>query len=99
MRIASGGVQHETNTFASTPTTLADFERDSGCGPDFLGGPTLERLYRGTGTIHGGYFEGADDVGAELLPLLSVHAQPSGVVQQQAFDTLLQLFLERLQKV
>ena len=29
MRIASGGVQHERNTFAHTPTALQDFERDS----------------------------------------------------------------------
>jgi microcystin degradation protein MlrC len=99
MRIACGGVQHETNTFASVPTTLADFERDSRCGPDFLGGPTLERLYRGTGTIQGGYFDGADDVGAELLPLLSAHAQPAGIVEQAAFDHILTAFLDRLRAV
>jgi microcystin degradation protein MlrC len=29
MKIVSGGIQHETNTFATVPTTLADFQRDS----------------------------------------------------------------------
>ena len=38
MRIISGGVQHETNTFALTPTTLADFVRDSDCGDTLQGG-------------------------------------------------------------
>jgi hypothetical protein len=58
MRIASGGVQHETNTFAHTPTTLQDFERDSRCGPEFTGGDAIFELFRDTGTIHGGYIEG-----------------------------------------
>ena len=99
MRIASGGVQHETNTFSHVPTTLADFARDSGCGPNFAGGETLRQLYHNTGTIHGGYLAGAAAAGFELLPLLSARAQPSGVVQQATFDTLLGLFLERLRAV
>ena len=35
MRLASGGVQHETNTFSTTPTTLADFIRYSQLGPQW----------------------------------------------------------------
>ena len=54
MRIASGGVQHETNTFASTPTPLADFLRDSDCGEELSGGETIFNRFRGTGSIHGG---------------------------------------------
>lgn len=74
MRIASGGVQHETNTFSSTPTTLADFIRDSECGPELAGGDVIVRRYRGTGSVHGGYIAGAEAVGAELLPLLSARS-------------------------
>lgn len=99
MRIASGGVQHETNTFATVPTTLADFARDSSCGPEFLGGETLFRIYRNTGTIHGGYITGAEQAGFELLPLLNVNAQPAGRVEDDAFDNLLSQFLERLKGV
>ncbi len=29
-RIAFGGIQHETNTFAPSPATYADFEQPSG---------------------------------------------------------------------
>jgi len=99
MRIASGGIQHETNTFSSTPTTLADFIRDSQCGPQLAGGEVIFGRYRGTGCIHGGYIAGAEASGVTLLPLLSARAQPSGVVQQQAFDTMLDWFLQRLEEV
>jgi microcystin degradation protein MlrC len=96
MRIASGGVQHETNTFADTPTTLNDFVRDSECGPELSGYEVIVDRYRGTGCIHGGYIAGAETLGIELLPLLSARAQPAGVVDQQSFDTMLGWFLERL---
>ena len=99
MRIACGGIQHETNTFSHVPTTLADFERDSQCGPEFDFGERLFELYRGTGTIHGGLMEVADESAVELLPLLNVRAQPSGAVTAEAFDTLTNLFLERLQAI
>ena len=99
MKIACGGMQHETNTFATVPTRLADFIRDSGCGPEFSGGESLKKIYRGTGTIHGGFIAGAEQAGFELLPLICAHAQPAGVVQDAAFDYLLGQFLERLKRV
>ena len=99
LRIASGGVQHETNTFVDVSTTLADFVRDSSSGPQIAGGDTLIQRYRDTATIHGGYIEGAQAASVELLPLMCARAQPSGIVEQEAFDTLLGRFLERLDKV
>ena len=99
MRIASGGVQHETNTFASTPTTLADFVRDSNCGPELSGREVIVDRFRGTGTIHGGYIEGAELEQAELIPLLCARSQPAGIVKQQAFDHMLSQFLERLSQI
>lgn len=99
MRIACGGMQHETNTFATVPTTLADFVRDSGCGAEFKGGQFLINLYRHTGTIHGGYIAGAEQAGFELLPLVCANAQPAGVVEDAAFNYLLGQFVERLRTV
>ena len=95
MRIACGGVQHETNTFAATPTTLADFVRDSDSGAELSGGDVILDRYRDTGSIQGGYIAGAEAAGAELVPLLSARAQPSGVVRQDAFETMLGWFLTR----
>ena len=99
MRIACGGVQHETNTFATVPTTLADFIRDSGCGPDFFGGEELRARFRDSGTVHGGFIAGAEQADFELLPLICVHAQPAGIVQDEAFNRILGLFLGRLKQV
>lgn len=98
MRIASGGVQHETNTFSRTPTTLADFIRDSNCGDTLEGGETIFKRFRGTGSIHGGYISGAESAGFELIPLLCARAQPSGLVEKDTFETMLGWFLERLEK-
>ena len=99
MRFACGGIQHETNTFSTTPTTLADFIRDSQLGPKLEGGNAIIKRYAGTGSIHGGYIDGAQDAHLELLPLLTAMACPSGVVVQQAFDMMLGWFLERLESV
>ena len=99
MRLASGGIQHETNTFSSTPTTLADFIRYSQLGPQLDGGNAITKRYAGTGSIHGGYIDGAQAAGIELITLLTANACPSGVVTQQAFDTMLGWFLDQLEKV
>jgi microcystin degradation protein MlrC len=96
MRIVSGGVQHETNTFSKTLTTLADFVRDSNCGELLAGGETIFDRFRGTGSIHGGYISGAEASNFELVPLLCARAQPSGLVEAKCFDRMLGWFLERL---
>lgn len=98
MRIACGGVQHETNTFATSPTTLENFIVDSNCGPELSGGQMVFDRYRGTAAIHGGYIAGAESAGFELVPLLCARAQPSGIVRQDAFDIMLRWFLERLEQ-
>lgn len=96
MRIISAGIQHETNTFANTPTTRADFASDTNCPDTFPGGDYIRQRFGGTGTIHGGYLQAAADLGVELVPLLNAGAQPSGVVRQADFEHLMDLLLRRL---
>ena len=98
MRILSAGIQHETNTFARTPTTLADFASDTDCPDDFPGGDYIRTRFSGTGTIHGGYLQAADECGVELVPLLNVSAQPGGIVRQDDFERLMDLLLQRLKE-
>lgn len=98
MRIACGGIQHETNTFATVPTTLEDFRRDSE-GEEFLRGEVLKDVFRGSGTVMGGYVDAAEQQGVELEALLSARAQPAGPVTSEANDHLLGLLLERLEEV
>ena len=99
MKIASGGIQHETNTFAVTPTTIGDFVRDSNCGPDLAGGDIIFQRYRNTAAIHGGYIAGAEACGIELVPVMCVRAQPAGVVEQASLDKMLHLMCERFKAV
>ncbi len=96
MRIASGGITHETNTFATQPTTLEDFVRDSGGDPTFPPDSVAAR-FRGTATIHGGYLDAADQLGIDLIPTLQAGATPGGVIQQSAYEQLKSMLLERLQ--
>ena len=97
MRILSGGIQHETNTFAVTPTTVADFERDSHFGADFGGAEQIRQRFVGTNTIHGGYLKGAEECGVDLVPVLNLRAYPSGMVTRETFETLVNALVDRIQ--
>jgi microcystin degradation protein MlrC len=81
IRIALGGIVHETNTFALTPTGYDDFasrrlyEREE-----------MEALI-GTNTVIGGALK-AIQANPELEPILTVDASavPGGTVTRDAFD-------------
>ena len=91
----SAAIGHETNTFAVTPTRMADF--------DFAGAPAadasperIRRRFRSTRTVHGGYLAAAEERGFELEPLLWAFATPAGVVERTAYEELAGVLLERL---
>ena len=94
MRIVSGGIQHETNTFSVIPTTVAEFVRDSHFGDDLGDTQQIKNRFQGTNTIHGGYLRGADELGVELLPVLNLRAYPEGMVTRETFEYLLSELLE-----
>ncbi len=77
MRIAIGGLLHETSTFVQTRTTLADFEHASGIA---RGGEMIER-FRGTNVCSGGFIDRLEEEeGVEIVPLLRASAFPGGLV-------------------
>lgn len=80
MRIAVAGFAHESNTFASQPTTLADFDIQSG----------QDMLDANADTYHeiAGYIVAAAEQGMELLPLLSAGATPAGPVTTPAYEEI-----------
>src|SRR5215471_4429316 len=92
MRIAIGGISHETSTFAPTPTTLRDFETGLGLyrGPDIL------QRFRGTNNCTGGFIAGAERHAFEAIPLLWTFAYPGGLIERTAYDALKTDFLARL---
>jgi microcystin degradation protein MlrC len=92
MRIAVGGILHETSTFLPFPTTLGDFERGFGL---FRGAAIRER-FAGANMCIGGFFDAADTEGFEAVPLLWAFAYPSGLIDRRDYETLKHELLDRL---
>src|SRR5215212_3820380 len=85
MRIVTGGIAQETNTFQRELTTLADFQRP-GFGTIVRGQQLLD--LEGTGTVYGGAVAEARLLGVELIPTTYGSVMPGGRVTREAFDTL-----------
>jgi microcystin degradation protein MlrC len=84
LRIATGGISQETNTFQWEPTTYEDFQKGSSAihrGRELL---DLE----GTGTIYGGIIAEAKKHGVELIPTTFARSVPGGRVSKHAFETI-----------
>lgn len=92
MRIATGCIGHETNTFSSIPTSLDDFKlrRSYHIGDEIIS------AFRQTSTITGGFIESSEKLGIQIVPLLWTFATPSGKIEQAAYDTLKGEFLDLL---
>src|SRR5829696_6410416 len=83
LRIAVGGLSHETNTFARWRTELVDFEANG-----YFRGDEL-RSQAGTNTVVGGAIEAIDsDPSIELIPLIATSAIPGGFVTARAVNEI-----------
>lgn len=94
MRIAAGGLSHETTTFIPARTRLADFEQGFGL---YRGQQVIERFH-GANMCTGGFIDGAATHGFELVPLLWTFAYPGGLIERKTYDTLKAEFLDRLRQ-
>ncbi|MBW3543589.1 MAG: M81 family metallopeptidase [Planctomycetes bacterium] len=92
MRIAIGGILHETSTFVETRTTLDDFEYDRGIA---RGREVIER-FRGTNVCTGGFLESLERHGAQPVPLLRASAFPGGLIPAGDYAAMKDEMLERL---
>lgn len=92
MRIAIGGILHETSTFATVPTTYRDFETGLG----LYRGADIVAKFRGTNNCTGGFITGAERHGFDMVPLLWGFAYPSGLIPRADYDRLKRALLERL---
>jgi len=91
LRIAIGGIMHESNTFARRRTTLADFAQAG-----LHRGKEIISAWEGTHHEIGGFIEGAQRFGYQLCPLLMTSATPSGPVCTETFEMLANELVERL---
>lgn len=88
MRIAIGGIVHETNTMFGGPTPVEEFQRQGWeLGQEIIAHQTGVRSYLG------GMIDGAKKAGVEVVPTFSADAHPSGTIEKAAFDTMLQNLL------
>ncbi len=87
-RVAVAGLWHETNTYSTHPTSLADFEAF-----ELLRGEAVLHRHAGTGTVIGGMLEGDDFA---PVPTLSAGAWPGGRVTRDALEILFELLESEL---
>ncbi len=97
-RIAIAGFSHETNTFAEGLTTFDDFERGRGF-PGLMSGQQIVETLTGKSTCTGAFLDAAGEEGFEVVPVLWTFPQPSGTIEQAAYDRVLQMLLEGLEEV
>jgi microcystin degradation protein MlrC len=82
-RVLTGRFMHETNTFSIVKTDMALWRRR-----DFHLGNEIPAAFRDTRSALGATFEAADKYGWTLLHPVSANANPSGIVTDDAFETI-----------
>ena len=95
MRIAIGGFEHETNTFAPVGADYAMFEQP-GAWPGLIRGDGLFAAMDGINLPITGFIETARRSGLELEPLLWCVAVPSAHVTEDAFERIAAMLLDDL---
>ena len=67
MRIAIGGIVHETNTMFGPPTPVEEFQRQH-----WEAGEEIRQLHTGVRSPFGGMLDAAAELGVELLSLIHI---------------------------
>lgn len=97
MRIAVAGLQHETNTFLPSVTTLADFERGSIYGPLRRGPEVLSFLETGNPVPMTGFLQACQSYRWTALPALWCFGEPGALVAADAFHRLAEDIISRFE--
>lgn len=90
-RIAVAGISHESNSFSSAKTPLADFEWPATVSPE----DALRHAAQEYTTLSG-YVEGGRQFGLDLYPTVIAAATPKGPVADDAFEALVGELVRRL---
>jgi len=84
MKIVTGTISHETNTFSNIPTDLGEFGKQG-----ILLGEEVLRRFAGTSTIEGAYVDASRQHGFELVPTVQASAIPGGLIPRETLDWML----------
>ncbi len=83
MRIAIGGISHETNTFCSGLSEVENFKLG-----EWSEGQEIIQRHSGVRDYSGGILEAAGRLGIEVVPTFTASAQPSGTISKHAYEQL-----------
>src|SRR3954451_24563332 len=92
-RIAVGGFLHETNTFAPTKATFADFQHGGGW-PAMTQGPDVLKVMRRINVGLAGFVDSAEANGWELVPTICCGASPSAHVTRDAYERIVKVMVD-----
>jgi len=95
MRIAIGGFQHETNTFAPSKATFDDFVRGRSWPPLAQGDEIFERS-AGINVPIAGFIERLRKTTHQLIPTAWAGTSPSAHVTRDAFERIADMIVTRL---
>ncbi len=98
MRIATLGIHHETNTFASNPTTLEVFQKSGLQTYGVQRGSEYIEMQRNAQTSLAGFLQAADELDFELVPLIFAATDPAGTITSEAFESLASEALQMLRE-
>ncbi len=88
-RVLTARFMHETNTFSRVTTDMALIRRR-----DFHLENEIPQAFRGTRSALGATFEAADRYGWSLVHPVSANPNPSGIVADEAFETVAGMILD-----
>ena len=89
MRVVTGAISHETSTFTPVATT-----RESYRERHHLRGSEIIRTFRASNTPTGGFIQGSEAHGFELIPTVYAAAYPSGPTPANLFQSILNELLD-----
>src|SRR6185295_11284576 len=92
-RIAVGGFLHETNTFAPTKATFADFQHGGGW-PAMTEGADVLKVMRRINVGLAGFVDSAEANGWNLIPTIACGASPSAHVTRDAFERIVKVMVD-----
>jgi microcystin degradation protein MlrC len=88
LRIATLGIHHETNTFASNKTTLDDFRHSGLQTYAVQRGQQYYDMHEKSQTSMSGFIQSSKKHDFELIPLLFAATDPAGTISAEVFNTL-----------
>tara|TARA_Y100000588_G_scaffold83918_1_gene88510 strand:+ start:2337 stop:3872 length:1536 start_codon:yes stop_codon:yes gene_type:complete len=87
-RIATLGIHHETNTFATNKTTMAAFEKSGLQTYAVQRGQQYYDMHKSAQTSMAGFIQASEKHNFELIPLIFAATDPAGTISKQVFDTI-----------